>query len=397
MKLSIVKEKSCKICCSNVKYLNRHLKLQHSNFDEKQYYDTFLKKPNEEYCKTCGKELKFKSLYIGYGSFCNSTCEMNNKEFQNRLKINYKDNTGFDHNFKNPISKNKIKNTQTRKYGGIGFASDEIKNKALENYNKKHNTNIKDFSELSHTKESDQNRKKSRLERHNGKYFEQSVHEKIVKASITPEAIKTRIENRWKNNPNYYSDEYFKRLQEKSLKTYSWANMKLFKSNNKGNCICHCDLCNNDYEINLLSLRTRKSHNKVLCTICNPLYSESVNNFTTSKQEKDLLNEVKKLYNGTIIENDRNVLEAKELDIYLPDLKIGIEYNGDYWHANPLYYKENDVVCEGKLAKDIWKNDEYKHNLCVEKGIKLITVFETEWIQTRNLVLNKIKNVINNI
>ena len=110
-----------------------------------------------------------------------------------------------------------------------------------------------------------------------------------------------------------------------------------------------------------------------------------------------MLNEVKKLYNGTIIENDRNVLEAKELDIYLPDLKIGIEYNGDYWHANPLYYKENDVVCEGKLAKDIWKNDEYKQKLCVEKGIKLITVFETEWIQTRNLVLNKIKNIINNL
>ena len=54
MKLRIVKEKSCKICCSNVKYLNRHLKLQHSNFDEKQYYDTFLKKHNEEFCKTCG-------------------------------------------------------------------------------------------------------------------------------------------------------------------------------------------------------------------------------------------------------------------------------------------------------------------------------------------------------
>ena len=66
MKLRIVKEKSCKICCSNVKYLNRHLKLQHSNFDEKQYYDTFLKKHNEEFCKTCGKELKFKSLYIGH-------------------------------------------------------------------------------------------------------------------------------------------------------------------------------------------------------------------------------------------------------------------------------------------------------------------------------------------
>ena len=27
----------------------------------------------------------------------------------------------------------------------------------------------------------------------------------------------------------------------------------------------------------------------------------------------------------------------------------------------------------------------------------LITVFETEWIQTRNLVLNKIKNIINNL
>ena len=50
-----------------------------------------------------------------------------------------------------------------------------------------------------------------------------------------------------------------------------------------------------------------------------------------------------------------------------------------------------------KLAKDIWKNDEYKQKLCVEKSIKLITVFETEWIQTRNLVLDKIKNIINNL
>lgn len=34
-----------------------------------------------------------------------------------------------------------------------------------------------------------------------------------------------------------------------------------------------------------------------------------------------------------------------------------IEYNGDFWHANPKIYNESDVVHKNKVAKDIWNYD----------------------------------------
>lgn len=34
-----------------------------------------------------------------------------------------------------------------------------------------------------------------------------------------------------------------------------------------------------------------------------------------------------------ILRNVRNVITPKELDIYLPDKKVAIEFNGNFWHS----------------------------------------------------------------
>ena len=57
-------------------------------------------------------------------------------------------------------------------------------------------------------------------------------------------------------------------------------------------------------------------------------------------------------------------INPKELDIYIPDLKLAIEYNGTYWHAeerqNNIYiHREKSISC---------------HNL----NIRLIHIFEFE-------------------
>lgn len=384
----------CEICKCDVKYFTRHLRLKHKDITEKDYYEKFIRKSETEgFCKTCGKPLKLNG-WQGYGIYCNASCEMKDKEVQNKIREAYKDKTGYEHNFSNPEVIKKIRETNIRLYGGIGFASKELKQKALESFNKEHDSDIKDFCQVAHTEEIEKRRIETRLKNNDGKYFSEQAISNIVKSINTEEANIKRVKNRIKNYPNYYPDEYFKRLQENSLKTYAWAKMKLFKPHDKGDCICHCDLCNSDYEINLNTLRTRYWSNKVLCTKCNPLYSECANNFTYSKKEKQVLEEVKKIYNGTILENDRSALGIRELDIYLPDLHIGIEFNGDYWHANPLYYKETDIVYEGKTAQEIWNRDLFKKHLCEEKHIKLITVFETDWEQNQTEVINNIKQFI---
>lgn len=83
-----------------------------------------------------------------------------------------------------------------------------------------------------------------------------------------------------------------------------------------------------------------------------------------SSPENDLLEYVRSIYNGHIIENDRLVLSGKELDIYLPDKKLAIEFDGSYWHSS--VFKEKDYHFKKSVA-------------CGKVGINLIHIFEYEW------------------
>jgi len=55
---------------------------------------------------------------------------------------------------------------------------------------------------------------------------------------------------------------------------------------------------------------------------------------------------------------DRNY--SPRVDILLNDHQIVIEIFGDYWHANPKFYKMNDIIKlyhGNELAKNIWDHD----------------------------------------
>lgn len=69
-----------------------------------------------------------------------------------------------------------------------------------------------------------------------------------------------------------------------------------------------------------------------------------------------------------------------ETDIYIPDLKMGFEFDGLYWH-NELN-KPNDY----HLAKT---------NAFKEKGIQIYHIFEDEWNRKRDIVESFISNCIN--
>lgn len=81
-----------------------------------------------------------------------------------------------------------------------------------------------------------------------------------------------------------------------------------------------------------------------------------------------------------VIRRDRSVLGNLELDIYIPKLHIAIEYNGLRWHSEEFNKDKNYHL--NKLIK------------CNEKGIKLIQIFEDEWIERQDIVLRKIKHIL---
>ena len=76
----------------------------------------------------------------------------------------------------------------------------------------------------------------------------------------------------------------------------------------------------------------------------------------------------------------RNIIYPQEIDIYIPNLKIGIEYNGLIWHSE-------------KFEKDKWYHYK-KMKLCAEKGVRLIQIFEDEFLDRREVVFSKIRHLL---
>ena len=127
-----------------------------------------------------------------------------------------------------------------------------------------------------------------------------------------------------------------------------------------------CTICNNifDYKFNFCKDLT------CACPHCNPFYR--------SRGEKEINEFVSKFF--VTKTNDRTILNGNELDILIPSKNIAIEYNGLFWHS-----------------ENRGKNSNYhldKTNACEERGIRLIQIFEDEWVDKKRIVKNRLKNIL---
>jgi hypothetical protein len=88
---------------------------------------------------------------------------------------------------------------------------------------------------------------------------------------------------------------------------------------------------------------------------------------------------VQSIVSDTILYNDIELIKPLELDIFLPERGIAIEYCGLYWHSE----------LQGKSR---WYHRK-KMDLCSEKNVRLITVFEDEWINKRPIIEGMLRNL----
>ena len=86
------------------------------------------------------------------------------------------------------------------------------------------------------------------------------------------------------------------------------------------------------------------------------------------------------LHIENVEQRNKNIIPPYEIDIYLPDYKIGIEYNGLVWHSEKF----------GK-DKDYHLN---KLNRCNDNDIKLIQIFEDEYIEHKEIIFEKIRHIL---
>ena len=116
-------------------------------------------------------------------------------------------------------------------------------------------------------------------------------------------------------------------------------------------CQCACGRTKGVLESNLKSLKS------VSCGMCSS---------KISIPEKAILFYLSMVF-PDIKENYRpDFLAGKEIDIFIPELKLGIEYDGEHWH--------------NEIENDIWKN-----TICSNNGIKLIRIREPKCIVSDKL------------
>ena len=111
---------------------------------------------------------------------------------------------------------------------------------------------------------------------------------------------------------------------------------------------------------------------KVIIGTCNSRYETEILELITLKNP-----------NIKVVLKDREILNGKELDIYLPEYNLAIEFNGDYWHSN--------------IYKDKYYH-QYKTLECAKSGIRLIHIYEYEWNNEnmRKIIIRMILGIINN-
>lgn len=83
-------------------------------------------------------------------------------------------------------------------------------------------------------------------------------------------------------------------------------------------------------------------------------------------------------------------------DFVLSSKKVVVEYNGDFYHANPSKYSESDVVYAGKTAKSIWEYDKRKLDLIESMGFTTIVIWESEYLADKQGTIDRILKSIYN-
>ncbi len=98
-----------------------------------------------------------------------------------------------------------------------------------------------------------------------------------------------------------------------------------------------------------------------------------------SKNENEIYDIIYNSFNDSI-QHNRSILNGQELDIFIPSKNIAIEYNGLRWHSEEFgkdkYYHLNKTI------------------QCNNKEIKLLQIFEDEYINHKDIVLNKISHIL---
>lgn len=307
------------------------------------YYN--IEKPKCE----CGNYTTFLGFSKGYRQYCSAKCRANSEKFKEQVKESNLEKYGVENTSQTEKVKEKIRQTNLKRYGvDHNFKRKEIQDKKKKTYFKKYGV---ENPVQSH-------KIKEKIKQTNSRKYG-------VKYSVLIPKVRKQIKSKNKTN-------FVKFLQE---------------SDRLKNMVEPCFNLDKDYTTvgEKYLWKCKKCENVFLSSIDDGKIPRCFNCFPKenkfSKQEKEICNWL--LERGfSIKENVPHLIPPYEIDIYLPEHNLGIEFNGLYWHS------------EDKKDKNYHQN---KVKLCYNQGIRLLHVWEDDWINNPEEVKEKILYYINNL
>ena len=269
----------------------------------------------------------------------------NTEEGRKKARETYERHCAEDPNFKNDI-RERMRETSFRIHG---------------------------VEDAANSPEANEHRRQTNMERHGVEHIFQS--DEVKRKSIET--------NRLKRGVDYYTQSSeFKSMQftRKRMRGLSFDNFiktsiyetpmftrEEYVSGNSSDAFpFKCNICGNTFQSN------HEDGTHKHCPICFPkLYG-------TSHEEIEVSEFICKFVN--VIQNDRKILNGKELDIYIPSMKLAIEFDGLYWHS------DNNSESQRRHLD--------KTDSCEKLGIHLVHIFENEWLVKRWQVEYRLKNLL---
>ena len=98
----------------------------------------------------------------------------------------------------------------------------------------------------------------------------------------------------------------------------------------------------------------------------------------------EIKNYILSLNKNIKIEKTREILDGKEIDLYLPEYNLGIEFNGSMFHVTVNSVYDN--------VDKLYHFNKFK--LAKEKGVHLINIFDVDWESNKEKIKMFLKSLL---
>jgi len=377
-----------------------HVKKGHISSLEEYYnvHINILWGNNKNTCNHCGKETKFVSIFEGYQEFCCHKCSVSTEEHKllmtSRIKEVMLEKYGVEHSSQLPGFSDKIKKTKLKRYGDENYV----------NPLKAKETVLKKYGEDCYTKteEYKQKLKNTCLEKYGVEHFTQNeeVKRKIRETNLERYGVEIATKNEdvkrktretvmikygVKSSLNlYHAREKMKKYKNDAftdkLTGFIFHNVSLVDAEKR---IFKCKICNDEFVFyDNITLAKNQPSRFPHCKKCKPV-GKNPRNSLIQQEINGFLIDLCKIDHSTFHLDYKGFFDDsnKELDFYFHDKKVAIEINGNYYHAEIIGNKDKNYHINKTL-------------ICEYKGVQLIQIFSDEWNDKKEIVKNRIKNIL---